>query len=69
MSALPVVHCIKSEYDDRAPLLSTVGNGMPLGHGDAGLFPVVYRFPKEYLDELEAPCIVIMNDNDSPLSD
>lgn len=26
----------------------------------------VYQLPKEYLDELEAPCIVIMNDNDSP---
>ena len=25
-----------------------------------------YQLPKEYLDELEAPCIVIMNDNDSP---
>ena len=26
-----------------------------------------YQLPKEYLDELEAPCIVIMNDNDSPV--
>ena len=25
-----------------------------------------YQLPKEYLDELEAPCIVIMNDNDFP---
>ena len=25
-----------------------------------------YQLPKEFLDELEAPCIVIMNDNDSP---
>ena len=25
-----------------------------------------YQLPKEYLDELEATCIVIMNDNDSP---
>ena len=25
-----------------------------------------YQLPKEYLDELEAPCIVVMNDNDSP---
>ena len=25
-----------------------------------------YQLPKEYLDELGAPCIVIMNDNDSP---
>ena len=25
-----------------------------------------YQLPKEYLDELEASCIVIMNDNDSP---
>ena len=25
-----------------------------------------YQLPKEYLDELEAPCIVILNDNDSP---
>lgn len=26
----------------------------------------VYQLPKEFLDKLEAPCIVIINDNDSP---
>lgn len=27
----------------------------------------VYQLPKEFLDKLEAPCIVIINDHDSPL--